>query len=122
LPGISLKIFENKFNKFKIKIQSNLEDDFLFRSAYFGGRCEVFGNPKKGEKIYHFDFTGMYAQIMLQNFNYGEYRIINKPNNIKANGFHFIEGFSNTDIPVLPHHSNKNNKLLFSNGYIKGLY
>lgn len=122
LPGISLKIFETVFNVKKIQLYSNIEDDFLFRSAYYGGRCEVFGNSKNNENIYHFDFTGMYAQVMLEDFNYGSYEIVQNPKEIVKNGFYFIEGFSSNEIPVMPHHSDKNSKLMFTNGYFRGLY
>jgi hypothetical protein len=45
------------FNKF-IKLNIKTEDDNLIRPAYYGGRCEVFGNPIKGDFVFHYDFSG----------------------------------------------------------------
>lgn len=39
--------------------------DAAIRPAYYGGRCEVFGNKRPGEKILHYDFRGMYQRSML---------------------------------------------------------
>jgi hypothetical protein len=122
LPGLSFKIFNIIHNNFNIDISLKIEDDFLFRNSYFGGRCEIFGNPKSNELIYHFDFKGMYAQIMLDEFNFGEFEIIEKPSKINDNGFYYIEAFSDIDIPILPHKSKENNKLMFVNGFISGLF
>jgi len=122
LPGISLKLFDKIFNKDGLDTTSSIESDFLFRSAYFGGRCEVFGNPSNDDLIYHFDYTGMYSQVMMEEFNFGKYEIIKNPEKLEHNGFYFIYAFSNNIMPILPQHSDSNSKLLFTNGYIKGLY
>jgi len=48
--------------------------DEFFRQGYFGGRCEVFGNAKKDELVHHFDFSGMYSEVMKQNFCFGNFK------------------------------------------------
>jgi hypothetical protein len=64
----------------------------------------------------------MYAQVMLEDFGFGEYEIINNPKEIKNNGFYHISYKSEMYIPVLPHHS-ENGRLMFTNGSdLSGLY
>lgn len=121
-PSLSLKIFNNKFNMKKIKLTQNNFIDKYIRNSYFGGRCEVYGNPFINEYIYHFDFSGMYSQCMLQKFCYGKYKVVTNCKEIKNPGFYHIDFYSNIDIPVLPHHNLINNKLLFTNGQISGTY
>jgi hypothetical protein len=87
-PSLSLKIFIKKFNKNRVSFRHNFLSDKLIRSAYFGGRCEVYGNPKEGENLVHFDFSGMYAQCMKQNFPFGKYYINNSCKKIDRPGFY----------------------------------
>jgi hypothetical protein len=122
IPSISLNTFINKFNHKDIKLNITIEEDNLLRPAYRGGRCEVFGNPLKNEYIYHFDFTGMYAQVMQEEFCYGEYKIINNPNKIGDDGFFYIHYYSNNWLPILPQHDPITNKLIFSSGYGEGIF
>lgn len=70
-PSLALEIFKKKFNIKSVKTSINKVEDNLLREAYFGGRCEVFGNPTFEEKIFHYDFNGMYAQCMQSKFCYG---------------------------------------------------
>lgn len=121
ISSLSLNIFTKLFNNMQIETTSLIEHDNFFRQGYYGGRCEIFGNKKINEKLYHFDFTGMYAQVMLQEYCYGEWQIVKNPEKIENDGFYYIDGFSQNFIPILPHHS-KDNKLIFSNGYVSGLY
>ena len=91
------------------------------RKSYFGGRCEVFGNPFKNEKTHYFDFSGMYEQCMLQKFPIGDGFFKYENLSYKKIGFHCIKFKSDMEYPVLPHHS-ENGKLIFSNGYFIGCY
>lgn len=120
ISSITLKIFENKYNEYKIKTNLKYKEDILFRKGYFGGRCEIFGNPEDGEKIYHFDFKGMYSQIMKEEFPTGEYKY-SKEKKIEKIGFYYVKVISNMDIPVLPFRS-EDGKLMFPNGEFWGLY
>jgi hypothetical protein len=83
----------------------------------------VFGNIESGEKLYHYDFTGMYAQVMLEKFGVGVCKKNNKINEIDKCGFYKVrvksEGF---EIPILSHKSKDNGKLLFTNGEFDGVY
>jgi len=38
-----------------IKKKISIKYDRIIRSGYFGGRTEVFGNPKKNEILLHYD-------------------------------------------------------------------
>jgi hypothetical protein len=114
-------MFVELFNKYDIKISNKLEIDLEFRQSYFGGRCEIFGNPKKDEKIYHYDFKGMYSQVMLEDFPIENFIVINNPETIENPGFYHVEVESDLEIPILPIRS-ITGKLLFPNGFFKGLY
>jgi hypothetical protein len=122
-PSLSLKIFDHYFNNNKISFSTKDSFDSFIRPSYFGGRCEVYGNPYDSEKIFHFDFSGMYAQCMLQKFCFGGYKILKKPDNIEIPGFYWIKWRSiDSYLPILPHHNKKNGKLMFTNGILEGCY
>ena len=87
-PSLALKIFDKVFNKNKIKLSYNNAIDKIARNSYFGGRCEVYGNPYENEQIFHFDFSGMYAQCMKEKFPYGKYKINNNVSEIKEPGIY----------------------------------
>jgi hypothetical protein len=87
-PSLSLKIFTKEFNKNKLQLNQNQLTERLLRPSYFGGRCEVYGNPKKGDYVFHYDFEGMYAQCMKERFCFGAYKIVEKDFNLKTPGFY----------------------------------
>lgn len=68
----------------------NSEDDFLLRKAYYGGNCQIFGNPDNGEFLRHFDFKSMYGSCMVEIFNFGDFTIVPNPSKIEKNGFFFM--------------------------------
>ncbi len=39
--------------------------------GFFGGRCEIVGNPYKGDKLYHFDFPNMYGNLLKEDLPLG---------------------------------------------------
>lgn len=123
-PSLSYYIFYKKFNCKKIDKKIKKEAELYIRESYFGGRCEVFGNALKHEKVYHFDFSGMYGLCMKEKNVYGEpsfhYNVKNL--NKLAPGFYNIDWESNLELPVLPHHNMITNKLLFTNGRGNGTY
>lgn len=122
-PSLALKIFIKKFNKNRISFKNSELHDKLCRQAYFGGRCEVYGNPYKDDLIFHFDFSGMYAQCMLEKFAYGSFLIKTADADITKPGFYWIIFDSNLKTPVLPIHDIVNGKLMFVNGEnIQGCY
>jgi hypothetical protein len=121
-PSLSIKIFIKNYSKNKISFNLKSTEKKMIKNSYFGGRCEVYGNPLKKEKIFHYDFSGMYAQCMTEKFPYGNCYIIENPKNLLDPGFYYIEYISNNFIPVLPHRSNINNKLMFINGLNKGFF
>jgi len=121
-PSLSIKIFIKNYSKNKISFNLKSTEKKMIKNSYFGGRCEVYGNPLKKEKIFHYDFSGMYAQCMTEKFPYGNCYIIENPKNLLDPGFYYIEYISNNFIPVLPHRSNINNKLMFTNGLNKGFF
>jgi hypothetical protein len=87
-PSLSLKIFSQNFNNNKLSFNLSKLSKIFIRPAYFGGRCEVYGNPDKNEKIYHFDFSGMYSQCMRQKYCFGKNKIIDNNINIEKPGFY----------------------------------
>lgn len=121
-PSLAFKIFIKNYNKNKICFNIKTSHKNLIKNSYYGGRCEVYGNAEEYEKVFHYDFSGMYAQCMLEKFPFGNIYIENSPKDINKPGFYYIEYSSNMDIPVLPHKSKINNKLVFTNGINKGLF
>ena len=117
--GISIKNFY-RFNGF-IRKGVPLDIENMLRPYYFGGRCEIFGNPTKGKKILHFDFRGMYGECMKGLVPSGKQTISTSNLNYReVPGFYYIKYFQNMkDLPVLPF---KGDKLFFKNGLFEGLY
>lgn len=87
-PSLSFKVFLKSFNSYKIPVITSKHEDSLVRPAYFGGRCEVYGNPFFDEHLFYYDFPGMYAQCMLESFAYGEYIFKKSPSDFKTPGFY----------------------------------
>lgn len=123
-PSLALKIFEKRFNTNNLKFKFNKLIDNFARKAYFGGRCEVYGNQKKDEFVFHFDFSGMYAQCMKEKFPFGKYNLNLNAKKIEIPGIYWIEFISNENIifPILPHHRFNDKKLMFTNGIMVGAY
>lgn len=122
ISSISLKIFKLFYNNFNITLKLKIDDDNIIRNSYYGGRCEVFGNVNSNEKVYHYDFPGMYSQVMLEKFPIGPFKFIDKPLDTNQPGFYYIKFFSNMEIPILPYRDLNTKKLLFPNGELEGLY
>jgi hypothetical protein len=119
-PSLSYKIFIKKYNYNNIDTILNKIDESYVRSAYYGGRCEVFGNPTNDEIIKYYDFSGMYGQCMLEKFHIGAGKYYTN-SDINLPGFHTILYWSNFNLPILPHHSSTG-KLLFTNGLMVGTH
>lgn len=122
ISSLSLQIFYKIYNSMNLNLKYSDYVDKIVRKSYYGGRCEVFGNVKENEKIFHFDFPGMYSICMKENYPLGKYYIVNNPNEINKPGFYYIKYKSNMNIPILPHHNKITFKLLFTNGENEGLY
>jgi hypothetical protein len=88
--AISVGIFYKNYNKYHISKYGCGSFDEYIRGAYYGGRCEVFGNPDQDEIIHHFDYSGMYGQCMLEKFPYGEMTYLEYPDNFSHVGFYRI--------------------------------
>jgi hypothetical protein len=87
-PSLALKIFIKKFNKNKISFSHSEFYDKIVRHAYYGGRCEVYGNPYENDYIFHYDFSGMYAQCMKEKIGFGNYIIKTENFDINKPGFY----------------------------------
>lgn len=122
ISGLSLNIFKKNYNTYNIFLRTDKVFDTLIRPSYYGGRCEVFGNLKNDEKCFHFDFSGMYTNRLMEEYPYGDYIINNSPKKINKKGFFYVSVYSNLDLPVLPYRDEKTGKLLFPNGRFSGLY
>jgi hypothetical protein len=122
ISGLALKIFDSKFNKF-IKLNIGIDDDNLIRPAYYGGRCEVFGNPLDDDFIFHYDFSGMYTNRLKDEFPYGDFIVLDKPKSVDRIGFYHVKVKSDINpLPILPYRCEITKKLLFPNGVFSGLY
>ena len=124
ISSLSFYVYFKHFNIKKVEQWIKKEEESYIRDSYFGGRCEVFGNKKKNEKIFYFDFPGMYASCMLEKNVYGRPKLVYNLADCEKPGFYNINWYSNkaNDKPVLPHHNLITNKLLFTNGYGTGTY
>jgi len=121
ISSLSTFFFFKKCNIFCIKNQISIVFDNFVRTSYFGGRCEVFGNPYKDDFIHYFDFSGMYAQCMLQQFPIDSPTFIYDNFDFHIPGFYKISWFSDSNIPVLPMKSSMG-KLMFYAGHGEGVY
>lgn len=120
LPSISYKIFQNSYDKWGVtSLKNNVFMDNLIRNAYYGGRCEVFGNPNKGDKIHYFDYRGMYATCMKEEFPIEGALFQNKNLSIQNMGFHTIKYKCNSFLPFLPF---RHKNLIFPNGELTGTF
>jgi len=120
-PSLSYKIFFKYWNSLNIKENLLKEEEIYVRKSYYGGRCEVFGNPLNSDIVHYFDFSGMYEQCMRTKFPIGEGFFSTENLNVENIGFHVIKYKSDMSHPILPQHSNKN-KLIFPNGIMQGCY
>jgi hypothetical protein len=94
----------------------------LIRRGFWGGRCEVFGNLEPGDILHYFDFAGMYASMMRQEFCFGAMHIVNGGLAISEAGYYHVTVFSeNMSIPLLPMR-NSNGLVYFPNGSWSGTY
>lgn len=119
--SIAYKIFEKKFDRcFVCSKKLKINEYEYAKKSYFGGRCEVFGNPQNNQIIHYFDFKGMYAECMKNNFPVGKGMFKTNKLNINEIGLHCVEVFSEMSYPILPFHQNK--KLLFPNGKFIGIF
>ena len=100
-------------------MKTNKFDNDYYRNAYYGGRCEVFGNPLRHEYVHYFDFSGMYSQCMLEKFPIGRPLISHNNLSYKNVGFHTIRFKCDSYLPFLPI---RKNKLFFPNGVMVGTY
>ena len=122
ISSLSLNTFKKKFNNFNLETSMDIDKDEMIRNGFYGGRCEVFGNKYADEKIFHFDFSGMYAEIMKEEFFFNNIEI-EKSNEISEGGFYKVDLISDDmDIPVLPFKEKKDGKLIFPNGRWTGTY
>ncbi len=121
--SLAFYIFYKKFNAKGVKKIIHKDEELYIRNAYYGGRCEVFGNPIK-DNIYHFDFPGMYGLCMKEKNVFGVSKFIYElPSTAELlPGFYTIDWKSNMRFPILPHHNVISNKLFFTNGEGTGTY
>ena len=122
VSSLSLNIYKDKFNIFELETKLSSDNDKILREGFYGGRCEVFGNKYPEEKVFHFDFSGMYAEVMKEDFYFNN-ASITKANNVENGGFYKVDVLSKgMNIPVLPFRERKDNKLIFPNGRWTGTY
>lgn len=118
--SISVGIFYKKMNTYNIhKYGCGVYDEYI-RQSYYGGRCEIFGNPIENDVIHHFDYSGMYGQCMLEKYPHGNVWFQETCTDFDHPGFYRISWYSDSMYPVLPMHIE--GKLMFCSGYGSGTY
>jgi hypothetical protein len=115
--SIALNYYVSRYNHIKLNLPKKVRS--IIRQAYYGGRCEVFGNPKKDEKVLHFDFRGMYQSCMLGYLPSGDFKYVNENLDLNRPGFYFVELECNDEIPPLP---SREERLVFKCGRISGWF
>lgn len=115
--SISFNFYFKKFNKINFNINKNYKE--ILNQAYFGGKCEVYGNSKNSEKILHFDFSSMYFHCMQEELPYDDFYLKNENLNLNEPGFYYINVEYYNKFPILPL---KTDKLYFKEGKINGWY
>ena len=122
ISGIAIKLFKSNYNEYNIK-WLDIDIDEKIRPAYYGGRCEVFGNSYDHEQVFHYDFTGMYTNRLLEEYPIDNPFFNENPLKIENPGFYSVQIKShNFSIPILPYRDLQSNKLLFPNGRFAGVY
>lgn len=120
IPSFSHNVYFKYYNFFNVENKLSLDVYSYIKNSYYGGRTEVFGNIEEKEIIHYFDFTGMYSQCMQERFpTHSCYFDVNI-SNFNRSGFYYIIYEQCDDFPILP--IKKDNKLLFVNGILEGLY
>lgn len=118
ISGLSMAIYRSNYLKPEFKIPNTSGDvEKAIRSAYFGGRTEVF--TPLAENIVSYDFNSLFPTAMLKPMPAGQpiYSLCKDLSQI----FGFVKAkITTTDdnIPVLPARVNINGteKLVFANG------
>lgn len=114
ISSLSLNVFFFLHPKFELFLSTKY--DSILRYGNLGGRCEVFGNLRKNENLYHFDFSGMYSHRLLEEYPVGKGVYVKNIKKIDKPGVYCINVYSDLFLPILPF---KNKKLFFPNGRFK---
>lgn len=114
--GLSLQFYIKKYNKIELYLNHEVRD--YVRNAYYGGRCEVFGNLRKDELGYYFDYPSMYSNVLKTHLPAGGY-YFSRPPKIQGPGFYKITYQHESYMPVLPV---RQDKLYFPTGTHTGTY
>lgn len=118
--SLSYKLFSRLYDVYGVtKGCHPIEQQNYIRGAYYGGRCEVFGNPNDGDIVHYYDFPGMYGMCMMEKFPVGVPRMSRVDLSLNKVGFHTIKFKVDTYLPFLPFRSDK---LLFPNGTMVGTF
>lgn len=120
LASQALRIFRTTIEKPIGALSSNL--DFKIRSAYFGGRTEIFKPVYQGSRpLYRYDVNSLYPSVMIKN----EF-----PNHFSHLSFEYDKkqiGFWEAEVSVPTMHIpplgiNHGGKYLFPTGNFKGIW
>ncbi len=117
--SIALAYYIKNWNKISFNINS--EAKTAIRKSYYGGRCEVFGNPLPERKILYFNFKEIYKQCMVESLPYDDFTYLNdkKLLNVKIPGFYNITINYDTDLPLLPE---RFTNVYFKTGNVSGWF
>lgn len=115
--SIALKHYTTKYNQIEMALPRKITN--VLKQAYHGGRCEIFGNAREGEKVLHFDFRGMYQSCMTTSLPYGSFTYQNAGLDPKVPGFYYGEFECLDNLPLLPM---RESKLVFKAGRVRGWF
>lgn len=103
LPSYAMNLYRTHFLPLESKI-AKLDGvcETNVRSAYFGGRCEVF--KPQGKNLTKLDVNSMYPYTMLKSMPAGQRQFTTNPNLSEIYGFSYVEWTSPPKLkyPVLP--------------------
>lgn len=117
LAATALHVYRKKFFDFSILKTTRVNIEKFVRSAYFGGRVEIF-KPDMNSG-YCYDFNSLYPSCMLESMPAGAYVYVKKRDENKI-GFYKAKIFvSDMQIPCMPYRAGK---LIFPTGSWTGVF
>lgn len=124
IASTSMDLFKRKYLNQEFYMPK-IEDIDIQKNAYYGGRTEIFNRGYNDEQINIYDFNSIYPYVMKIN-TFPNPNYMRRYLRIKYSQIRDYDGITNVNLycpktvfPILPV---RNEKLIFSQGYISGYY